>query len=653
VSLRHKVPIGVVVLVGCLLPVSAQEEQLAGPYFTNVTDAAALTGKIGFRSAVADINGDGYPDLLFHRQCFYDTGDVTDKQYVYLNVPCDGAPDPYCRKFVDFTAESGVRATRAGASSGHFSDGVVLADVDNDGDLDAFFFVYVHQTYTLNKGKNDLMLNDGQGHFTYSPNSTFHNEPVYNTTDGGWLDYDNDGKVDLAISNYYWNGSPTTEQLYRGIGNGGFTNVTASSGIGARTSVAYALSTFDWNNDGFMDLFVPLYDYLNTALTCLHWRNNGNGTFTQVQDSSLYNQNCGILKNSLVASFGSMPRDYDNDGAVDFTEIYVHGGTQRGKYSGPVRNASGVFSWDWSRVRNRASEDTDPTHDGDHQAGWLDFDGDGLSDFVITECFYGTNNQIYLFKQDPDHTFRPVTVESGLGAINSMNKAVYDVIPLDYDRDGDEDLLVAFADDTVGVQLWRNDVGSLNRWTSITVEGGGAGGHANRAGIGARIEVTAGGLTQTREVYAGPGQHAPQAPLTQTLGLGGATTTMIDRIRVRWPETPLAWTEWKYVPVNTFLRIREACAPPADPAGLRTAKDASDLVLTWDDPVLAGLSWKVYRGLQPDHALWGAPRALGVTDQDPATPGIQYRDSGALNDPASLYYLVTAFAPDCGESLTP
>jgi len=632
-------------------PALAGEQSLAGPYFTNVTTTVGLTGAIGFRSAVADINGDGYPDLVLHRQCFYDTGDVTDKQYVYLNAACEGSSDPFCRTFVDFTASSGVRKTRAGASSGHFSDGAVFADVDNDGDLDAFFFVYVHQTYTLAKGKSDLMLNDGQGHFTYAPNATFHTEPIYNTTDGVWLDYDNDGSIDLAISNYYWNGQPTTEQLYHGHGDGSFTNVTAASGIGARTSVAYAMSSFDWNNDGFMDLFVPLYDYLNTSLTCLHWRNNGDGTFTQVQSTSHYNQYCGALTNSLVASFGSMPRDYDNDGAVDFNEIYVHGGTQRGRYSGPVRNVNGVFSWDWTRVKNRASEDTDPTHDGDHQASWFDFDGDGLSDFVITECFYGTNNQIFLFKQDSDHTFRPVTVESGLSAINSMNKAVYDVIPLDYDRDGDEDLLVAFADDTVGVQLWRNDTGTLNNRASITLEGGGASGHANRAGIGARIEVTAGGITQTREVSAGPGQHAPQAPLTQTFGLGQAAA--IDSIRVRWPNPSRSVTEWTYVPVNRSLRIREVCTLPADPTNLILVKDGADVVLAWDDPALSGLTWKVYRDAQPDVSLWGAPRALGVGDQDPAAPGIQYRDVGAASDAGTYFYLVAAFSDACGESAAP
>jgi hypothetical protein len=196
-----------------------------------------------------------------------------------------------------------------------------------------------------------------------------------------------------------------------------------------------------------------------------------------------------------------------------------------------------------------------------------------------------------------DHTFRPVTNASGLAAINALNKAVYDVIPLDHDRDGDEDLLVAFADDTMSVQLWRNDLGQLASWTSITLEGAGGAGHANRSGIGARIEVTANGITQTREVDAAPGQHAPQAPLTQTLGLGSAT--MIDRLRVRWPATPVTWTEWQYVPVDTFLRLREVCSLPADPQNLRMAK-LSQLQLSWSEPAEVGLSWKVYRDPAPN-----------------------------------------------------
>lgn len=615
------------------------------PSFTNVTAAAGLTGANGFRSSVADINGDGYPDLVFHRQSYYASADVLNKQDVYLNVPGANPSDPHSRRFQVYTTESGIRATRAGSSSGHSSDGVIFADVDNDGDLDAFFIVYVHDQYSLNLGKNELMLNDGQGHFTYSPSSPFHTEPIYNTTDGVWLDIENDGKIDLFIGNYYWNNQPTREQLYRGGGDGSFTNVTTSSGIGARTNVVYAVSNFDWNGDGFMDLYAPVYDYLNSALACLHWRNNGNGTFTQVQVSTNYDDNRGFL--SGVASFGSMPRDYDNDGDMDFLEILVHGGTQRGKFSGPVRNDGGVFSWDWSRVKNRGSEDPDTGHDGDHQASWFDYDGDMLSDYVITESFYANSNRLFLFRQATDHTFSPVTNGSGLEAINTMNKGVYDVIPLDYDRDGDEDLLVAFAEDGVDVQLWRNDVGNLNHWISIDLAGEAGSAGANRAGIGARIEVTAGGMTQTREVAAGIGQHAPQAPLTQTIGLGSAT--VIDSIRVRWPNAARSVSERLGVAVDQHLTVHEVCSTPADPAGLTVSRTGADVDLSWNDPLVRGLNWNLYRGVVPNPSGWGAPIQANVRDSDLVAPGIQRRDAGAAAGATSYFYLASA-VNDCAES---
>ncbi len=128
---------------------------------------------------------------------------------------------------------------------------------------------------------------------------------------------------------------------------------------------------------------------------------------------------------------------------------------------------------------------------------------------------------------------------------------------------------------------------------------------------------------------------------------------MIDKIRVRWPSTPLGYTEWKYVPVNTFLTIREQCTPPADPTRLTVAKQGADALLSWDDPAIAGLTWKVYRDTQPNRALWGAPRSLGVTDEDPGSAGIQRKDLGAIAEASSLYYLVTAFSPSCGESPLP
>lgn len=614
--------------------------------FTNVTDQVGLAGKPGFRLSVADVNGDGYPDILLHRQANYGAGDWFGKSYLYLNVQGDDPSDPFSRKFVDVTAESGIRANRQGTATGRHSDGAVFADVDNDGDLDMFTPVYVHENLTSPTDKNDLMLNDGAGHFTLAPASTFHQEMLYNTAAAVFTDYDNDGKVDLFIGNWYRSGALTQDQLYRGGGDGTFANVTASSGVGSATTSVYGIAAWDWNGDGYADLFAPPYSWTVFGSTPIHWKNNGNGTFSRYETVSNYDQDRGFL--SGVASFGSMPADFDNDGDVDFFEILTHGaGDGAGSvHSTAVANVAGVFSWDYHRVDGRDAEDPDITHHGDHYESWFDYDNDGLLDFALTESGYG-NNRIYLFRQAPDHTFSPVTAASGLDEINDLDLPPHNVLPVDYDLDGDEDLLVGFADDVTGIRMYRNDVGTANRWLVVTVEGGGGPGQSNRAAVGARVRVTAGGSTRTREVYAGNGHLCPQVPLSQHFGLGSAE--IVDSVEVRWPNASLSTTRRTYVPANRFIRIREGCAGPPDPANLRADRSGGDVVLSWDDAAPPGTSWSVYRDGQPDPSLWGAPIAPWIGDGDPSTPGIQYRDAGAASSASSYFYLVTA-VNECGET---
>ncbi len=644
-------------LLAVLAGSPAAEANPPKPYFTDVTDEVGLGGVPVFRIAVADVNGDGYEDLLIHLQPDPATGDVLDKQFLYLNV--EGS-SPGTRQFVDTTLESGIRADRAGTGGGRHSDAGIFADVDNDGDLDLFTNVYHHRTYTLNQGTNDLLLNDGRGHFSLAPNSPFHTEPIYNTAAEVFVDYDLDGYVDLFIGNWYCPpaGVPdwcepglltdgiSYDQLYRGHGDGSFTNVTQSAGLGAAATVVYGIAAFDQDDDGYVDLFAAPYSHTSIYSEPRHWRNNGDGTFTQWQATSNYVANRGFGSN--VASFGSMPWDYDNDGDVDFTEVLTHGGSDTGKYSGPVRNDGGVFLWDWSRVVGRDTEDPCTTHDGDHHAAWTDFDGDGLTDYLLTESGYASacggvnNNRVYLMRQASDHSFSPDTVGSGLDEINDNLWSPGNVIPVDFDRDGDDDVFVGLGG-AIGIKLYRNDVGNLDNWISVTLEGLGAACFSNRSALGARLEVTAGSTTWTREVWAGNGHQGPQTPLRQTLGVGTATT--LDSIRVRWPNESLTVSELNDVAVNQFLHIRE----PGDPENLRVDKQGSDLRLSWDESAIAVTGWNVYRDMGPNPNGWGPPHDQNVTDEDPGTPGIQYTDTGAAADPSSYFYLITSVTT-CGET---
>jgi hypothetical protein len=305
-----------------------------------------------------------------------------------------------------------------------------------------------------------------------------------------------------------------------------------------------------------------------------------------------------------------------------------------------------VFSWDFYRVDGRATEDPVLSHHGDHYQSWFDYDNDGLADFALTESGYD-NNRIYLFRQAGDHTFSPVTLRSGLNVINVANLPPHNATPLDYDLDGDEDLLVGFGNDVDGIQLWRNDVGTDHNWLVVTVEGAGGPGYANSSAVGARIEAAAGGVTQTREVHAGPGHHGPQVPLSQTIGLGSAS--IVDSVTVRWPNASQTSVAYANLAINRFITIREVCAEADDPADLRLARDGDDVVLTWNEPADLVWSWNVYRDVEPDPAMWGAPHAPDVIDEDPVSSGIQYRDVGAASGGSLLCYLITA-VNDCGET---
>jgi len=528
--------------------------------FTDVTDQVGLGDVIGYRLNIADLNGDGYPDILAHHPLNHGTGDVLNKDYLYLNVPADGGG----RQFIDYTEESGIRANRQGTTDGRHSDSGIFADVDNDGDLDIFTLVYLHDNYSMNHGTNELLLNDGDAHFTLAPNSPFHTEQIWNTAGAVFLDYDNDGNIDLFIGNWYYANSMSKDHLYKGHGDGRFTRVSVEAGFDDTRTAIYGVAACDWNNDGFTDLFAPSYSHTRASARSRHFRNNGDGTFTEVQEETGYTEYTGYQ--SGRASFGCMPADFDNDGDIDLFEILTHG---RGDGSGAVHstvlvNEDGIFDWDFGAVDGRAAEDPLLSHHGDHYASWFDIENDGLFDFVLTESSYD-NNRIYLFKQAPDHTFAPVTVDSGINEINTEDLPVHNAMGFDYDRDGDEDLLVGIGNSTDSMRLFRNDVGLQNNWLNITLEGHGGPGFSNRAAIGARVTVRAGGTTWTREVYAGNGHHGPQVPLCLSFGLG--QEPMVDAVEVRWPNRSLSHTVLHGIPANLFITIREYMGEPLIVAG--------------------------------------------------------------------------------------
>ncbi len=391
----------------------------------------------------------------------------------------DGDPDLYLSKYG--VANSLMRNNGTSLSSvtnpllndtGN-GRGVAWADYDNDGDLDL---------YLANAGSaNKLFRNEGGGNFTGVTGS-----PVNDPGDGrgvAWADYDNDGDVDLYLVNAY-----STNKLFQNDGAGSFVDVTSApldhAGIG--TGVAWA----DYDNDGDPDLYVVNHGQANKL-----FRNDGGGNFTDVTTAPLNDAG-----NGRGVAWG----DYDNDGDLD---LYLSNALSANKL---FRNdgAAGFKDVTTPLLGN--------TGDG-RGVEWGDYDNDGDLDLYLSN--YLSANK--LFENDGAGNFSDATPLL-LGDVNSGEG----VASADYDNDGDLDIYL--VNSSTFDRFFQNDLPPGNHWLHVDLTGT----VSNRSGIGARVRVVAGGLSQIREVSAGSG-YLSQSSLTAEFGLGSAT--MVDTLEILWP----------------------------------------------------------------------------------------------------------------------
>ncbi|MCH7548075.1 MAG: S8 family serine peptidase, partial [Candidatus Krumholzibacteriota bacterium] len=201
---------------------------------------------------------------------------------------------------VHFTDELGILADATGSQT--YGDannpGLSWGDYDGDGDHDLYVTKFA--------GANNLYRNNGDGTFTDVSSS-----PLNDTNNGQtsiWGDYDNDGDLDLFLANF---GTATNNKLFRNDGSGTFTDVTSTAGVAGPQSTRGA-NWVDYNNDGYIDIYVV--DYLDATFGGANrlYKNNGNGTFTDIAPGTpLANTTVG-----LCAVWG----DYDDDGDQD---VYI------------------------------------------------------------------------------------------------------------------------------------------------------------------------------------------------------------------------------------------------------------------------------------------------------------------------------------------
>lgn len=400
--------------------------------------------------------------------------DMDGDQDLYVTV----IPGPGGNKLFRNDGAGGfVDATTSPLDDSVDGAGATWGDYDDDGDLDLYVAI-------IDDGSNTLYRNNGDGSFANVTDGPL--GYVGNGVNVAWTDYDNDGDVDLYLSNYVGE-----NRLLRNDGAGVFVDRTYGPLVGGMYD--HGMAWGDYDNDGDDDVCIVNYSSYHSHNRLL--RNDGDGVFVEVTSGPL-----GERGRANGVAWG----DYDNDGDID---IYIAYANQENKL---LRNeGNGLF----------ADVTSDPLTNSDMGFGvaWGDYDNDGYLDLYLAN--YTTPNK--LFRNEGDGTFTDVTEGPMAGDIwwNSM-AAVW----VDYDNDGDLDLFQAGSPN----KLFRNDLESGNHWLHVDLVGT----HSNSAAIGARARCVAEGMSLIREVSGGSG-YCSQNSLTIEFGLG--QSSLVDSLIIYWP----------------------------------------------------------------------------------------------------------------------
>jgi len=501
--------------------------------------------------AFLDYDNDGYLDIYFVNGAelpgiTYDVGEVAETSptnVLYRNAG-DGT-------FADVTQQAGVGDTGYGV-------GCCVGDYDNDGHDDF---------YVTNFGANVLYHNSGDGTFTDVTDKAGVGGGNKWSAGCAFLDYDNDGDLDLYVVNFVYfdfevekdrkylikgfmvyaapeNFSGRSDTLYRNNGDGTFTDVTQQTGIFNPNGKGLGMVCGDYDNDGDVDIFVandatPNFLYRNDSV-----KSTKDITFTEVAlFAGVALSEDGVAENGMGTNMG----DYDNDG---FLDIVVN--NFQGQTSSIYHNEGNGFFMEVSYASGVGEKTLNYLSWG---TAFFDYDNDGYQDLFIANGHVHDNIELFddsttaaqqnlLLENNRDGTFTNVSQTSGPGLqIKQVSRgAAFG----DYDNDGDIDILVVNSNQSPS--LLKNEGGNQKNWLMFKTIGT----TSNRDGIGARITVKSGQRSQIREVKSG-GSYLSQSDMRVHFGLD--TATKADVVEIRWP-SGLVET-FKDVKANQFLVVTE------------------------------------------------------------------------------------------------
>jgi hypothetical protein len=446
---------------------------------------------------------------------------------------------------------------KAGLAGDGYDMGVAVGDFDNDGWEDI---------YVASVTKNHLYRNNGDGTFTDVTDKAGVGAPTYKgqkmwSAAAGWVDYNNDGKLDLFVSNYCkWEVNkdpvclsggrlraychpkfyePLPSTLYRNNGDGTFTDVSEQTGISKHLSKGMGIGFNDYDGDGFTDIFVA-NDNMPNAL----FHNLKGKAFEEVaMDAGVaYSEN-----GKAVSGMGAEFRDLDNDGLPDIW----HTATELETFPLFRNRGNGIFI----DVTGRSGLARPTLQMSGWSNGVADFDNDGLKDLFVargnvldniaefSSRTYGEPNSI--FRNMGKMTFQDVTAQAGPDM--QISEPYRGAAIGDLDNDGRLDMVVTVLNGKA--RILRNVSANSNNWVTFKLVGT----HSNRMAIGAQLKLTTeDGNSQYDIVSTSAGYGASRDPRPH-FGLGAFKT--VKQLEIRWPSG--ARQVLKDLPANKLHRIEE------------------------------------------------------------------------------------------------
>jgi hypothetical protein len=496
----------------------------------NNSYAAIMQGyaRLGSAAAVADYDGDGFEDIfvtdscatcknhLYHNNGNFTFTDVAEQAGVatgndeenastaalWFDFNNDGRPDLLVVRFgysilYENLGNGKFRDVTKSAGLDRYMNAMkaIAFDYDNDGYLDLFFGSYFRPINVFHPGTPRFFpesletANNGGGVTVFHNNRNGSFTEVTDrvgirttgwTLDLGHGDANNNGLEDLYVANDFG-----TDRFFINNGNGTFTDKTATA-IGFDTKKGMNVDWGDYNNDGWLDIYVTnIYnDYMKEC--AMLWQNMGDGSFTDVSSE------VGTCDTGW--GWGAKFVDYDNDGWLD---LYVMNGWVS---AGKENYVPDIFAMV-----------TRPNVDLTDARNWPPIGNRSFSGYEKKRLFHNVDG---IFKEEASR--------HGLDSLRDGRG----IAVADFDNDGRLDLFITNADEEAN--LYRNILPTGAHWVTFLLEGT----RSNHFAIGAQVRLTAGGKTYLQYVNGGNG-FAAQSTTRVHFGLGALTR--IDSVEVRWP----------------------------------------------------------------------------------------------------------------------